>query len=97
MIYYNETKSQPIFIIGTGKNYSYVCSQRFMGKTCPPLEEEPTPGRGRVNEGRLSRTVPWEPWGAIPRGDPIKCKRSERHNNQRQKDNLKEKVSHFDR
>jgi len=32
MIYYNETKSQPIFIIGNGHNRSYVCSQRFMGK-----------------------------------------------------------------
>jgi len=58
MIYYNETKSQPIFIIGTGKNYSYVCSQRFIGKLCPPQEEEPTPGRGRLYEGRLSRKVP---------------------------------------
>jgi len=58
MIYYNETKSQPILIIGNGHNRSYVCSQRFLGKTCPPQEEEPTPGRGRLSERRLSRAVP---------------------------------------
>jgi len=66
MIYYNETKSQPIFIIGNGHNHSYVCSQRFM--TCPPHEEEPTTWRGRLSVERLLRAVPSqeEPWGAIP-------------------------------
>jgi len=30
-------------------------------------------------EGRLSCMVPWEPWSAIPRGDPIIGKFSGRH------------------
>ncbi len=38
-------------------------------------------------EARVSRKVLWEGWGEIPQLDPIRCKRSGRHN--RQKTNIK--------